>query len=79
MFTLAGTGDTSDISPVSVNILGDFNLAGEIWIIREYFEKMGIQVVANITGDGRVADIKRCHGAGLNVVQCSGSTMVRVA
>ncbi len=75
MFTLAGTGDTSGISPVSVNILGDFNLAGEIWIIREYFKKMGVQVVANITGDGRVADVRRCHGAGLNVVQCSGATM----
>ncbi len=75
MFALAGTGDTSDIGPVSLNILGDFNLAGEIWIIREYFEKMGVQVVANITGDGRVADIRRCHGAALNVVQCSGATM----
>ncbi|MEA4857796.1 nitrogenase iron-molybdenum cofactor biosynthesis protein NifE [Solidesulfovibrio sp.] len=75
MFRLAGTGDTAGISPVSVNILGDFNLAGEIWIIREYFRRMGVEVVANITGDGRVADIQRCHGAALNVVQCSGSTM----
>ena len=61
--------------PLSVNILGDFNLAGEIWIIREYFERMGLEVVANITGDGRVDDIRRAHGAALNVVQCSGSTM----
>ena len=75
MFRLIGTGDIADVSPLSVNILGDFNLAGEIWIIREYFEKMGVQVVANITGDGRVADICRAHGAALNVVQCSGSTM----
>lgn len=75
MFRLVGTGDTSDISPHSINILGDFNLAGEIWIIRQYFEKMGIQVVANITGDGRVADISRSHGAALNVVQCSGATL----
>ena len=75
MFKLVGTGDVSDISPVSVNILGDFNLAGEIWIIREYLEKMGVQVVANITGDGRVADIRRCHGAALNLVQCSGATL----
>jgi nitrogenase molybdenum-cofactor synthesis protein NifE len=44
-------------------------------MIREYYERMGIQVVANITGDGRVADIERAHGAALNVVQCSGSTM----
>jgi nitrogenase molybdenum-cofactor synthesis protein NifE len=72
---LIGTGPTHDISPYSINILGDFNLAGEIWIIRQYFEKMGIQVVANITGDGRVDDIRRAHGAALNVVQCSGSTM----
>jgi nitrogenase molybdenum-cofactor synthesis protein NifE len=75
MFQLVGTGDTSDISPKSINILGDFNLAGEIWIIRDYFERMGIEVVANITGDGRVADIRRSHGAALNVVQCSGATM----
>lgn len=75
MFRLVGTGDVSGISPISINILGDFNLAGEIWIIREYFSRMGIQTVANITGDGRVEDIMRAHGAALNVVQCSGSTM----
>lgn len=72
---LVGTGDTTGISPYSVNILGDFNLAGEIWIIHDYFKKMGIEVVANITGDGRVADLARAHGAALNIVQCSGSTM----
>lgn len=75
MARLIGTGDTDDISSASINILGDFNLAGEIWIIREYFEKIGVEVVANITGDGRVDDIRRAHGASLNVVQCSGSTM----
>jgi nitrogenase molybdenum-cofactor synthesis protein NifE len=75
MFRLVGTGDTTGISPKSLNILGDFNLAGEIWIIRDYFRRMGLEVVANITGDGRVADIRRAHGAALNVVQCSGATM----
>lgn len=72
---LVGTGDTTGISPLSINILGDFNLAGEIWLIREYYEKMGLQVVANITGDGRIDDIRKAHGAALNVVQCSGATM----
>ncbi len=75
MFRLIGTGDTAGISKFSLNILGDFNLAGEIWMVREYYERMGIQVVANVTGDGRVADICRANGAALNVVQCSGSTM----
>jgi nitrogenase molybdenum-cofactor synthesis protein NifE len=75
MFRLVGTGDTTGISPVSINILGDFNLAGELWIIRDYYNRMGVEVVANITGDGRVSDVCRAHGAALNVVQCSGSTM----
>ena len=75
MFRLVGTGDTTGISALSVNILGDFNLAGELWIIRDYFRKMGIETVANITGDGRVEDIKRAHGAALNLVQCSGATI----
>ncbi len=75
MFSLVGAGDISGISPLSINILGDFNLAGEIWIIREYYRRMGLEVVANITGDGRVDDIRRAHGAALNVVQCSGATM----
>ena len=74
LMTLIGTADTEGISKHSVNILGDFNLAGEIWIITEYLRKMGVEVVANLTGDGRVDDIRRSHGAALNLVQCSGST-----
>ncbi|WP_309384453.1 nitrogenase iron-molybdenum cofactor biosynthesis protein NifE [Cerasicoccus frondis] len=72
-FRLVGTGDTSDIKPYSINLLGEFNIAGEAWMIKEYFERIGIQVVATITGDGRVDDLRRCHGASLNLVQCSGS------
>jgi nitrogenase molybdenum-cofactor synthesis protein NifE len=73
LFNLIGTGDTRDIRPHSINLLGDFNIAGETWIVRDYFERMGIQVVASITGDGRVDDIRRAHGAALNLVQCAGS------
>jgi len=73
LYRLIGTGDTSGIAPHSINLMGDFNIAGESWVIREYFERMGVEVVATITGDGRVDAIRRCHGAKLNLVQCSGS------
>lgn len=73
LFNLIGMKSTEGIPEVSINILGDFNLAGEIWILREYFEKMGVRVVSCITGDARVEDIQRAHGASLNLVQCSGS------
>ena len=73
VYHLIGTGDTAGIGPLSINLLGDFNIAGESWVVREYFERLGIEVVATITGDGRVDAIRRCHGAKLNLVQCSGS------
>jgi nitrogenase molybdenum-cofactor synthesis protein NifE len=73
LMQLIGKGPIDGISSYSINILGDFNLAGEVWIIKDYYRKMGVEVVAGITGDGRVAEIGRAHGAALNLVQCSGS------
>ncbi len=73
MFSLIGKGDVSGISAKSINILGEFNIGGEAWMIKSYYQKMGIEVVSVMTGDGRVDDIRRSHGASLNVVQCSGS------
>ena len=70
-----GTSAESHTDEFSINILGDFNIAGETWIIRRYYEEMGVRVISCITGDGRVDDIKRAHHASLNVVQCSGSMM----
>ncbi len=70
---LVGTGDTNDIPEHSINILGDFNIGGETWVIRDYYQRMGVTVVSTVTGDGRVDDIRKAHGASLNVVQCSGS------
>jgi len=73
LFRLVGKGHESPVSPFGINILGDFNLAGETWIIKEYYRRMGIDVVSCMTGDGRVEEIGRSHRASLNVVQCSGS------
>ena len=70
---LVGTNDEPIGKGPSINILGDFNIAGETWVIRDYYERMGVKVIATITGDGRVDDIRRAHQAQLNVVQCSGS------
>jgi nitrogenase molybdenum-cofactor synthesis protein NifE len=73
LLTLIGTGEIQDIPPHSINILGEFNIGGEAWMIKEYYRRMGVEVVSTLTGDGRVDEIRRAHGAVLNVVQCSGS------
>jgi nitrogenase molybdenum-cofactor synthesis protein NifE len=73
LYTLIGRNNTAKENPRSINILGDFNLAGETWMIKDYYRKMGVEVVSCITGDGRVDEIRRAHTAKLNVVQCAGS------
>lgn len=70
---IIGTGNIENISDFSINILGEFNLAGEADIIKSYYEEIGIEVVSTITGGSTVDKIARAHGAKLNVVQCSGS------
>lgn len=58
----------------AINILGDFNLAGEMWIIKNYFKKMGIEVICGFTGDASYDDMVKAPGASLNIVQCAGSS-----
>ena len=59
--------------PDSINILGEFNIGGETWIIKKYYEDVGVKVVSVVTGDGRVDEVMQAGNAALNVVQCSGS------
>ena len=57
-----------------INILGDFNLAGELWIVKDYLRQMGIPVVASITGDSDYETLIKAPSAELNIVQCAGSS-----
>ena len=56
-----------------LNYLGDFNLAGEAWIIRGYLQRIGIEVNVVFTGDSRYEEIRRAAQADLNIIQCAGS------
>ncbi|MVB11205.1 Nitrogenase molybdenum-iron protein alpha chain [Caprobacter fermentans] len=58
-----------------INILGDFNLAGEIWIIQNYFREIGVPVISTMTGDANYETLIRAPSARLNLVQCAGSSL----
>ena len=57
-----------------LNILGDYNLAGETWIIQGYLRQLGIPVISTITGDSSYGKLVCAPAATLNVVQCAGSS-----
>ncbi len=57
----------------TINYLGDFNLAGEVWIIKNYLKKMGLELNVAFTGDSNYETLKTATKASLNIVQCAGS------
>lgn len=73
LMELVGTKEPEFTSEYRINILGDYNVAGDVWLVKPLFEKMGIQVITSMTGDATVDSISKSHGAQLNLVQCSGS------
>ncbi|MBP2628389.1 MAG: nitrogenase MoFe cofactor biosynthesis protein NifE [Firmicutes bacterium] len=57
----------------SINYLGDFNLAGEAWIIHNYLREMGVEINVTFTGDSTYETLKLAPKAKLNIIQCAGS------
>lgn len=78
LFELVGTEEYVPKGRYPINLLGEYNVAGDLWMIQPLFEEMGLEIVASFTGDSRVRDIQRSHASKLNLVQCSGS-MIHLA
>ncbi|QZZ18652.1 nitrogenase iron-molybdenum cofactor biosynthesis protein NifE [Leptothermofonsia sichuanensis E412] len=68
---VVGTREPEYTTPYDINLIGEYNIAGELWGVLPLFEKLGIRVLAQITGDGRYQDIACSHRAKLNVMICS--------
>ncbi len=73
-----GTREPERITPTDINILGDYNIAGELWQVRPLLEALGIRVQACVTGDARYNDVASCHRARLNMMVCS-SALINLA
>lgn len=66
-----GTAEPDFTTPFDINLVGDYNVAGETWKILPLLQKMGIRVLSKITGDARYLEVCYAHRAKLNVVLCS--------
>ncbi|MEJ2116939.1 MAG: nitrogenase iron-molybdenum cofactor biosynthesis protein NifE, partial [Alphaproteobacteria bacterium] len=66
-----GTREPDDAGLTDINILGEYNLSGEFWMVKPLFEKLGIRVRVSIPGDARYTDIAAAHTARANMMVCS--------
>ena len=73
-----GTREPEYTTPLDINIIGEYNLVGELWQTRPLLEALGIRVLSCISGDGRYNEIASAHRAKVNMMVCSKS-MINVA
>lgn len=57
--------------PLSINLIGEYNIAGDLWSVLPLFQKLGIEVAAKITGDADYGEVQRANLASLNLLICS--------
>ncbi|MDP4091293.1 MAG: nitrogenase molybdenum-iron protein alpha chain [Bacillota bacterium] len=67
-----GDGDYSKYKR-NINLLGEYNIGGDTWEIERVLTKIGYNVVATLTGDSSIENIRNAHKADLNLVQCHRS------
>ncbi len=70
---LIGTREPEEIHPYGINLIGEYNVTGDMWQYTPILDKIGIKVVSTLAGDGRIEDIQTAHRAKLNVIVCAKS------
>ncbi|MBD2357341.1 bifunctional nitrogenase iron-molybdenum cofactor biosynthesis protein NifEN [Tolypothrix sp. FACHB-123] len=73
-----GTAEPEYTTHYDINLIGEYNIAGELWGVLPLFEKLGIRVLAKITGDAKYNEVRHAHRAKLNVMICS-KALINVA
>lgn len=70
---LIRTKEPQEIHPFGINLIGEYNVTGDMWQYTSILEKIGIKIVSTLVGDGRIENIQMAHTAKLNVIVCAKS------
>jgi nitrogenase molybdenum-cofactor synthesis protein NifE len=54
-----------------VNLIGEYNIAGDLWLVEPVLKAAGIRILSRLTGDSTFEEITYAHRAKLNLVVCS--------
>jgi nitrogenase molybdenum-cofactor synthesis protein NifE len=54
-----------------INLIGEYNIAGDLWLVEPLLKEAGIRILSRITGDSTFEEITYAHKAELNAVVCS--------
>ena len=66
-----GTEEPEYTTPYDINIIGEYNLSGELWQVKPLFERLGIRVLSCISGDAKYKEVAWAHRARATMMVCS--------
>ncbi|NNM51972.1 MAG: nitrogenase iron-molybdenum cofactor biosynthesis protein NifE [Pseudomonadales bacterium] len=82
-----GTRTPDELPPAShrlgitvhdVNLIGEYNIAGEFWHVLPLLDELGLRVLCTLSGDARYREVQTMHAAETNMMVCS-KAMINVA
>ena len=73
-----GTQEPDFTTPYDINIIGEYNLAGELWQVKPLLDELGIRILSCISGDAKYREVAWSHRARAAMMVCS-KAMINVA
>jgi nitrogenase molybdenum-cofactor synthesis protein NifE len=61
-----------------VALIGEYNIAGELWHVLPLLDELGIRVLCTLAGDARYREVQTMHRSEVNMMVCS-KAMINVA
>lgn len=58
-----------------INLIGEYNIAGELWNVLPLLDELGIRVLCTLSGDARFREVQSMHRAEVNMLVCSKATI----
>ena len=73
-----GAEEPAETTPYDINIIGEYNLSGELWQVKPLLDELGIRILACISGDAKYHEVACSHRARAAMMVCS-KAMINVA
>jgi nitrogenase molybdenum-cofactor synthesis protein NifE len=68
-----GTTEPPVLGEYPINLIGEYNIAGDLWGMLPLFDRLGIQILSCFSGDAKFEELRYAHRAKLNIIICSKS------
>ncbi len=65
--------DKERVGKFQINMMGEYNIGGDAFVIEKYYEEMGIDLLASFSGNSTIESYEYAQNADLNLVMCHRS------